>query len=94
MDKFNEKIPDKNSPPSIPANFQAAHSLEEKVLFAVSQLERGSADEIVRRLEDLDPAIPDKPLIAETHQVLTELHDRGLIIATEDGGTLRYTILA
>jgi hydroxyethylthiazole kinase-like sugar kinase family protein len=79
-------------PVQVPANYGAAQNMEEKVIFAISEACRGNASEIVKLMEWHEPGADNKQLIADTHDILTELYKNGLINGTESDGTLLYSI--
>jgi hypothetical protein len=76
----------------VPAAYGEGASIIEKVAFALTDIGRGSAEDVVKNMERLDPGADNKELIAATHQVLTELHKQGQITASEDNGNLVYHI--
>lgn len=78
---------------SVPAGYQAAGTLQEKVLFALSATGEGPAEAVVRKIEKLDPGAANKEVIAVTHRILTELHTSGLIRGVEREGVIYYSLI-
>lgn len=79
-------------PVHVPASFDQAESLQDKVVFALAEINEGTADAVSRILEALEPNVSDKEIIAEVHQVLTELYKKGLIAGNEIDGDLVYNL--
>jgi hypothetical protein len=92
MNLTDEEFREQYKPVHIPAGFDEANSLQDKVLFALADLGEADAAQIVQKLEALDPAVPDKLVIANVHRVLAELHGKGLIAANENNGDLYYNL--
>lgn len=81
-----------NNQVSIPSNYSEAATIQDKVLFALSDLEQGTAVSIIQRLEQLEPAADTKALIAAAHEALANLHQHNLIIAEPANGDLVYRL--
>jgi hypothetical protein len=79
-------------PVHVPSAFEDAENLQDKVIFALAVLNEGTADAVARRLEVLEPDVPEKQGIAGVHQILTELYGKGLIAANETGGSLVFNL--
>jgi hypothetical protein len=79
-------------PVHVPASYAEADSLQEKVVFALAEISEGPAEEVVRKLEELDPEAPNKEVIGITHRVLSELYGMGLIAGHEQEGSIFYNL--
>jgi hypothetical protein len=66
--------------------------LNEQVMAAVRELGQGTADEIVKKVEEANPDAENKELIAATHFALTELHDGGKLKGTDREGSIVYSL--
>ena len=73
-------------------NYSQATTDGEKVVFALARLGKGTADEVVRFFEVLEPGAEHKPVIATVHQILTHLYTEGLIGGSEESGDLVYNL--
>ena len=78
---------------SVPASYQDAGSIQEKVLFALASVGEAPAEAVVRKIEELEPAAENKEVIAVSHRVLTELHTSGLINGKETEGVIYYSLI-
>jgi hypothetical protein len=79
-------------PVHIVASYQEANTLQEKVIYALANIGEGSAEEVVLKMEELDPEAPNKEVIGVTHRILTELHSSGLIAGREERGSIIYNL--
>ena len=79
-------------PVHVPASFHDANTLQDKVIFALAELGEGTAEEVTIKLERLEPSAPAKQVIAAVHEVLSALHGKGLISASETEGNLKYNL--
>ncbi|TSJ39687.1 hypothetical protein FO440_18280 [Mucilaginibacter corticis] len=79
-------------PVHVPAGFDQAGNLQDKVVFALAEIGAGTADAVSRKLEALEPDIPEKEIIAKVHLVLTGLYKKGLIAGNEHNSGLVYNL--
>ena len=79
-------------PIHVPADFQEAQNLQDQVVFALAQISEGTADEVARKFEELAPKANNKLVISTVHQILADLHSKGLIAADENEGGLIYNL--
>jgi hypothetical protein len=92
MSLTDEQFREQHKPLHVPASFEDAASETDKVVFALADIGEGTADEVIRHLEELDPDAAHKPVIAGAHQVLTDLYEAGLIAANDRKGRLVYNL--
>jgi len=88
----DEEFREAYKPMHVPAAYADAHTLTEKVVFALADLGEGSAEAIIGHLEKLEPQAQAKPLIAGVREILADLYENGRIAATEKEGTLIYNL--
>ena len=86
--EFNEQ----HKPLVVVANFEQATTIQEQVIFALAEIGKGTAEDVVKKLEELNPAHANKLIIAETHQVLAKLFEMGLIAGTDTQESLIYSL--
>jgi hypothetical protein len=79
-------------PVEVPDSFVNASNVQEQVIFALAQVGKGKAVDVVKELKTLNTEQTNKEIIAETHQVLTELFDKGLIAGHDEDGSLVYSL--
>jgi hypothetical protein len=76
----------------IPLAYPDARSHQDKVLFALFGIGEGRAEDVIRRIELLEPGVSCQEVIAVTHLILTELHASGTIIGREESGNILYSL--
>jgi hypothetical protein len=88
----DEEFRELHKPIHVPASYQEAESVTDKVVFALADLGEGTADAVIRHIEELDPQADHKPLIATTRELLTALYNNGHIAGHEQNGDLVYNL--
>ncbi|MCC8426339.1 hypothetical protein [Mucilaginibacter sp. UR6-11] len=79
-------------PVHVPPTFDEAENLQDQVIFALAELNEGKAEHVIRKLESLKPDAPTKVVIANAHQILTELYEKSLIAGNGEEGGLVYNL--
>lgn len=79
-------------PVHVPSSFDYAGNLQDKVIFALAELNEATVNATARKLEELEPGSAGKETIAGVHRVLSELYEKGLIAAAEIDGNLVYNL--
>lgn len=74
----------------IPPAYNTEDTQKNKIIFALASLGEGTVNEVVAKLEDLEPGITSEQLTAMTNIVLKELYDKGLIKGSETNGEMHY----
>lgn len=92
MSLTDEEFRAQHKPVHVPATYNGANNVTDKVIFALADIGAGTADEVIRHIEQLDPGADHKPVIAATRQVLTGLYEKGQITGAEKDGNLVYSL--
>jgi len=92
MIQSDESFREEFKPLTIPASYESAETQEGKIIFALAQLGEASVEEVLAKLEELDPGSADPQLAAITEVVLSGFFDKGLIKGTDHGGTMSYNL--
>lgn len=79
-------------PLQVPAHFDQKSDLAEQTLFALAQLGKATADEVVIKLKEMRNANDEKSFVAGVHQLLTEWYEKGLIAGIEENSELQYSL--
>lgn len=79
-------------PVHVPAHFDDAENLQDKVIFALAEIGEGTPDAVSRKLEELEPQVSNKEIIADVHLVLMDLYGKGLIAGREQDGGFVYNL--
>jgi hypothetical protein len=79
-------------PLHVPHKYEASLTWQDKVVFALADMNNGTIPEVADKLHELDPSIETKEARKEVEQILIGLYDKGLIKAVDDNGHLRYNL--
>ena len=92
MSQTDEEFRESHQPLHVPAAYDQAANVTEKIVFALADINEGTADDVIRKIEQLEPEADHKPVIAATRQSLTDLFDKGMIAGTERDGNLVFNL--
>lgn len=90
MNLTDEQFREMHQPLHVPSSFAAAATVTDKIVFTLADVNQGTAEVIIRHLENLAPEPEAKPLIAQVRGILAKLYDNGRIAAKEQNGELVY----
>jgi|GEM_PF-596120 len=76
----------------VPASYEAAATEESKIIFALAQIGEGSTDEVVAKLEELEPGSTSAQLTLIVEDVLSGYYDKGLLKGSEENGEIKYNL--
>jgi di/tripeptidase len=66
--------------------------VKEKVFDALSKLGRGTAENVIKKIEETYTGVPTKELIGAAHKILANLFEEGKIASTDSEGTIIYAL--
>jgi predicted transcriptional regulator len=92
MKLSDEEFREEYKPLYIPAHFEQEDTQQNKIIFALAQLGEGSAEDVIKELETLQPGITDEQVIVMTKTVLADLYGKGLLKGEEHNGQMRYNL--
>lgn len=92
MSLSDEEFRKQHQPLHVPASYDAAQTLTDKVVFALADIGEGNAEQIIKHIEELAASAEQKPVIAATHQILTDLFQNGRLTGIEKDGELIYNL--
>ncbi|RCH54128.1 hypothetical protein DJ568_14705 [Mucilaginibacter hurinus] len=92
MNPDDEAFKEEFKPLHVPHEYDAALNWQDKIIYALADMNNGTADEVAAQLQNLDPDIDAQEAQQQTEQILTNLYDKGLIKATDEDGPLRYNL--
>lgn len=92
MTMTDEDFREEYKPLHIPAEYFAADTQENKIIYALAQIGEGSANMVIEKLEQLEPGIKTEQLTAFTKQVLTHLYDKGQLRGKDMNGEMHYDL--
>jgi predicted transcriptional regulator len=88
----DEEFREEYKPIQVPAVYHAQDTQENKIIYALAQVGDGTADDVVKKLEELEQGISDEQLSAITKQALKHLYDKGLLNGHDEGGVMHYNL--
>ena len=92
MTLTDEQFRDEFKPLHVPASYDEAAGQENKVLFALALLGEGSAEEVLDKLEELEPGIRNEQFAETTKAYLQQQFDKGLLNGGERSGRTCYNL--
>ena len=81
MNKSDQDFREQFKPLAIPSSYDRAMALEDRILFSLASIGEGSIDEVMNKMEELDPKNNTEK--AHVSEILNSLYDKGLIKATD-----------
>lgn len=88
----DEEFREAYKPLQVPGAYHPDDTQENKVLYALAQLDEGSAADVISKLDELENGIVDDQLKAITKEILTGLYDKGLLSGNEKDGVMYYNL--
>ena len=92
MKLIDEEFRETYKPLQIPAHYDTAYTLENKIIYALAQLGEGKVTDVIGGLEKLEPVILNAQLVAMTKEGLNNLFDKGLLTVNDHHGTILYNL--
>lgn len=92
MNQTDETFREEFKPLAIPASYESADTQESKIIFALAQLGEATPQEVVARLEELEPGLADGELLKATEALLTSYYNKGLIKGSDHNGQMKYNL--
>ena len=87
-DSFREAF----KPLHIPAHYNLHDPEQERVLFALAQLGKGSAIEVANKMAALESKSADENFKVIANKILTALYRQGLLKGNDSSGTMQYNL--
>ena len=88
----DQSFRDEFKPLQIPSSFHPEDSRENKIIFALAQIGEGTTEQIVRKLEELEPGSLTPETLAFAEADLSGLFNKGLLKGIEHNGTMSYNL--
>jgi hypothetical protein len=85
---FNEEF----KPVAPPESYQPDASVQDKVLYALSQIGEGNAADVAAKLTEYDTETAPQELQRQAEQVLTGLYDKGLIKGDKQDSEISFNL--
>lgn len=84
MNITDELFHDEYKPVVVPAHFNVGDTWRNKVLYALSLLGKGTAEQTGAKLHELDSQSSEAEMHKKADEILTGLYDKGLIKGSPD----------
>jgi hypothetical protein len=92
MSSTDQDFRDEFKPLHIPAHYMPSDSDEDKVIYALAQIEQGTAEEVAIAISKHDSSIDLDYFKTKAGSILHVLYDKGLIKGTTTGETTTYNL--
>ena len=88
----DEEFREEYKPLYVPAHYEAADTLQNKMIFALAALGEGTDDEVIAELEKHEPGIADEQHRVVVKTILASLYDHGHLTGAEKNGCMHYNL--
>src|SRR6202012_837144 len=92
MSLADEEFREEYKPLQVPAHYDKADTLHNKMIFALAQIGDGTAAEVIAELEKLEAGIADEQNRAFVKSTLAALFDQGHLTGSEKNGRMHYNL--
>ena len=92
MSSTDQDFRDEFKPLHIPAHYMPDDSDEDKVIYALAQLEEGTPDEVALELSKHDSSLDTEHFKTKAASILHILYEKGLIKGVPYGNTMAYNL--
>jgi hypothetical protein len=88
----DEEFREAFKPLQVPADYSAAKSQQDEILFALAQLGEGTSRDVTDQLVKLEPRNKNDQLFEQTDELLKSLFEKGLLNGGDKNGELYYNL--
>ena len=92
MSLTDEEFREEYKPLHVPAHYDQADTLKNKMIFALAEIGDGNAEAVITELERLEPGIANEQNRAFVLATLRSLFDRGHLTGGEKSGEMHYNL--
>jgi predicted transcriptional regulator len=92
MKLSDEEFREEYKPLHIPSHFDQQDTQQNKAIYALAQIGEGTADNVLKELETLQPGIANEQVTALVKTILADLFDKGLLKGEEHNGQMHYNL--
>ncbi|MXV15720.1 hypothetical protein [Hufsiella ginkgonis] len=92
MTLSDQEFREEFKPLQVPPSYDVSDTKENKVVFALADLGKGTADEVVSKITEFEPGFQDKGTMISTGDILQRLYEKGLLKGTEHEGAMVYNL--
>jgi len=92
MSLTDEEFREEYKPLHVPAHYDGADTLQNKMIFALAQIGDGTADEVIAELQKLEPGISNEQNRTFVKTTLARLFEHGHLTGSEKSGQMHYNL--
>ena len=92
MTMTDEEFREEYKPLHVPAHYLAADTQENKMIYALAQIDEGTADNVIAELEKLEPGSVNEQTRAFVKTTLSSLFEKGHLTGSEINGEAHYNL--
>jgi hypothetical protein len=92
MGMTDEEFREEYKPLHVPAHYDPADTLQNKMIFALAEIGEGTAEEVIAELERREPGIPGEQNRAFVQATLGSLFEHGHLTGSEKQGVVHYNL--
>ncbi len=92
MSLTDEEFREEYKPIQVPAHYDQADTLHNKMIFALAQIREGTAEDIIAELKKLEPGIPGEQSRAFVKTTLAALFEHGHLTGSERDAQMHYNL--
>lgn len=92
MTLTDEEFREEYKPLHVPAHYDTADTLQNKMIFALAEIGDGTAEDVIAELEKLEPGVGDEQNRAFVKTTLASLFDHGHLTGSEKKGHMNYNL--
>jgi hypothetical protein len=92
MSLTDEEFREEYKPLQVPAHYDEADTLKNKMIYALAQIGEGTKEEVIAELAKLEPGITDEQNRAFVQAALSALYEQGHLTGSEKDGRMHYNL--
>jgi hypothetical protein len=92
MSLTDEEFRQEHKPLQVPAHYDPADTLQNKMIFALAQIGEGTAQSIIAQMEKLESGLSDEQSRAFVKMTLSTLFEHGHLTGSEKDGQMHYNL--
>jgi hypothetical protein len=92
MTLTDEEFREEYKPLYVPARYDAADNLQNKMIFALAQIGDGTAEDVIKELDSLEPGSSNEHVSTFVNVTLNDLFKNGHLTGSEKNGVLHYNL--
>lgn len=79
-------------PLHVPAHYGDAANIQDKAIFALANINEGTADDVLTEIKQLDPNLISEENTTVIKEILSRLYKNGLLSGADNAGVTHYNL--